>query len=319
MDTDSPLRVLVMGAGALGCVTGGFMAKAGHEMHLVGRKRNMDSVRDNGIRITGIWGEHHATGLRTYTSVADVPEIEFDLVIICVKSYDTDAALGEISPYVSDETLVCSYQNGLGNAELIARHYGWERCVECRVIYGARLNSPGCVEVTVMAHKTALGVYRETPHLEKIKRIADAMDASGVPTEFLEDIVPSLWAKFAYSCSLNPLSALLNVPYANLLDTEESKATMRGVIEELYAVGTALDVALEPPTPAEYIEMLFGTLIPNTGTHYASMREDLIGERRTEIDALNGALCRYGEELGIVTPVNAELTERVRVRERGYL
>ena len=65
--------------------------------------------------------------------------------------------------------------------------------------------------------------------------------------------------------------------------------------------------------------MLFGTLIPNTGTHYASMREDLIGEKRTEIDALNGALCRYGEELGIETPVNAELTERIRAREREYL
>ncbi len=314
-----PLTILVMGAGSLGSVTGGFMANAGHSVHLVGRNPHMDAIAENGLAITGIWGDHHATDLHTYTSVADVPEIEFDLVILAVKSYDTDAALIGLKPYVSGETLICSYQNGLGNIERIAEHYGWDRSVECRVIYGARLNEPGVVEVTVMAHKTALGTYRDTPHLAKIKRIADAMDASGVPTEYLEDIVPSLWAKFAYSCSLNPLSALLNVPYANLLDTEESKATMRGVVEELYAVGNALDVVLEPATAEEYIEMLFGTLIPNTGTHYASMREDLIQEKRTEIDALNGAICQRAKELGIPTPTNARLTEQIKDREREYL
>ena len=314
-----PLTILVMGAGSLGSVTGGFMANAGHSVHLVGRNPHMDAIAENGLAITGIWGDHHATSLHTHTSVSELPPLAYDLVILAVKSYDTDAALTEIAPHVSEKTLICSYQNGLGNAELIAEHHGWDRCIESRVIYGARINEPGAVEVTVMAHKTALGVYRDTPHIDRIKAIAEAMDASGVPTEFADNIGTLLWYKLAYNCSLNPLSALLDVPYARLLDTEESKTTMREVIHELYAVGRALEIELNPATPEGYIELLFGTLIPDTGEHYASTREDLKRKRKTEIDTLNGAICQRAKKLGIPTPTNARLTQEIKEREREYL
>ena len=311
--------MLVMGAGALGSVTGGLMAKAGHSVHLVGRQPHMDAIRTKGLTITGIWGDHFVDSLHTYTAITDVPKLEFDFVLLAVKSYDTEAALVELKPYVSGETLVCSYQNGLGNAELIAEHFGWDRCVESRVIFGARINEPGAVEVTVMATKTGLGVYRDTPYIDKLHRIIDAMDAAEVPTEFNPNIGALLWQKLAYNCSLNPLSAILDVPYGGLLDTEESKATMRAVIHELYAVGNGLGISLVPPTPEAYIDFLFGTLIPGTANHYASTHADIHRKRRTEIDALNGALVRYGKELGIPTPVNARLTEQIKVLEREYL
>lgn len=319
MPTDSPLRVLVMGAGALGCVTGGLLAKDGHDVVFVGRSKQIDAMNANGISITGIWGDHHADQFTAVTTLDDVPHTGYDLVLLAVKSYDTQTILPLLSPFVAKDTLICSYQNGLGNAELIARQYGWDRTVEARVIFGARITEPGVVDVTVMAHKTALGVYHDTPHLDKIKRITEAMGAAGVPTEYADNIDTMLWYKLAYNCSLNPLSALLDVPYGGLLETEDRKQTMREVIQELYAVGHALDIRLDPPTADAYIDLLFGTLIPNTANHYASMREDLIQQKRTEIDALNGAICRYGEQLGIECPTNARLSEEIRAREASYL
>lgn len=318
MSTDSPLSILVMGAGALGCVTGGFMAKDGHDITFVGRAKQIDAMNANGITITGIWGDHHTSTFTAVTEIADVPRNHYDLILLAVKSYDTEATLPQLEPYVSEDTLICSYQNGLGNAELIAAVYGWNRCLEARVIFGARITEPGIVDVTVMAHKTALGVYHDTPYLEKIHTIAEAMDASGVPTEYADDIAAVLWYKLAYNCSLNPLSALLDVPYANLLDTEDRKQTMREVLQELYAVGHALGIQLNPPTAADYIDLLFGTLIPNTGTHYASMREDLIHQKRTEIDSLNGAIVQHGQKHGVPCPTNARLTQAVKEREAEY-
>ncbi|MFP6583609.1 MAG: ketopantoate reductase family protein [Candidatus Hydrogenedentota bacterium] len=315
MPTESPLSILVMGAGALGCVTGGLMAKDGHDLTFIGRAKQIDAMNANGITITGIWGDHHTDTFSAVTSINDAPKKHYDLILLAVKSYDTEATLPLLKPHVSDDTLIISYQSGLGNAELIAAAYGWDRCVEARVIFGARITEPGIVDVTVMAHKTALGVYHHTPYLDKIKRIAEAMDASGVPTEFADNIAAVLWYKLAYNCSLNPLSALFDVPYANLLDTEDRKQTMCEVLQELYAVGHALGIQLNPPTAADYIDLLFGTLIPNTGTHYASMREDVVHQKRTEIDSLNGAIVRHGKKHGIPCPTNARLTKAIRERE----
>jgi 2-dehydropantoate 2-reductase len=151
-----------------------------------------------------------------------------------------------------------------------------------------------------------------------VRALAEAMDAAGLPTVFTERIATSLGQKVAYNCALNPLSALLDVPYGALLDTEHTRTMLREIVEELYAVGRGMRIDLDPATPSAYHELLIGTLIPPTAAHYASMREDFRKGRRTEIDALNGAICRYGDELGLPCPVNATLARLVRAREARH-
>jgi 2-dehydropantoate 2-reductase len=114
------------------------------------------------------------------------------------------------------------------------------------------------------------------------------------------------------------LSALLDVPYGALLDTEYTRETMREVVRELYAVADAMRVRLDPLTAEEYIPLLFERLIPPTAAHYASMREDFRHKRRTEIEALNGAICRYAGQNGVRCPTNTVLTRLVHAREHGY-
>ena len=309
------MRILVMGAGAMGTVAGGFMAKAGHEVTLVGRQSHMKAITEQGLRISGIWGEHHVRNLRALESAQGLEAGRFDLVLVTVKSYDTARALQDILPLLAEDTLVCAYQNGLGNAEIIAKAVGWERTVGARAIYGTRVTEAGAAVVTVIANPTALGVYQGSEAGGRVRDIAAAMDEAGLPTVYTDRIDTVLWAKVAYNCALNPLSAILDVPYGALAETESTRQIIAEVIEELYAVAGAMDVPLEPNTPAAYERFFFDELLPPTAAHYASMREDFQRRRRTEIDALNGAIIRYGQAHGVPCPTNTMLTRLVRARE----
>ncbi len=308
------MRVIVMGAGAMGSVVGGLMAQAGHSVALVGRARHMEAVRQSGLHITGIWGEHRVHSLQTVTSVADLPQEAADLILIAVKSYDTAAAVAAVTPCIAPETLVCAYQNGLGNAETIASMVGWQRTIGARAIFGARVVRPGEVTVTVIAEPTALGCYHKDTPVAKVQAIAKAMDVAGAPTQYTDKIRTVLWNKVAYNACLNPLSALLDTPYGVLPQTEYTRRIIVDIIKEIYAVAQAMQVPMEPRTPQEYERLLFEKLIPPTAAHYASMREDFVQRRRTEIDALNGAIVRFGHQQCIPCPVNALITDLVHAR-----
>ena len=309
------MRILIMGAGSMGSVIGGLLAEQGHEVVLLGRKPHMAAIRDKGLRITGIWDEHLVQNLTAVDTIEAVPSAAYDAVFITVKSYDTAEAVAAVAPFVGEKTLVCAYQNGLGNADHIAARFGWERTVGARAIFGAHVLEPGAAEVTVIAQPTALGAFRNTAPEGAIRKLVEALDTAGAPTIYSESIESLIWAKVAYNCALNPLSALLDVPYGRLAESASTKALMDGIIEELYAVGHAVAAPLAPADVAAYKTLFYEKLLPPTAAHYASMREDFQRGRRTEIDALNGAIIRLGAKQGLTCPINACLTRMVQGKE----
>jgi len=303
------MRILIVGAGSIGSSFGGFMAKAGHNVTLLDQhKAHMDAVARHGLRITGIWGDHLVGGMRALTTADGLKAGEFDLIVISVKSYDTGAAVESINHLLDDNTLVLSYQNGLGNAERIAETIGWRRTIGARVIYGVRMPEPGVIDITVIAEPTALGVYSPDAPAGRVREIVAAMEKAGLPTIYTDAVATKLWQKVTYNCALNPLSALLDVNYGRLAESAHTLDIMRDIIFEVYAVGHAMNVPLQPPTPQAYFDLFINVLIPPTAAHYASMREDVRQGRRTEIDALNGAICRYGQARNVPTPANLILT-----------
>lgn len=310
------MKILIMGAGALGSAAGGFLARAGHEIHLVGRKAHMDAISRDGLHITGIWGEHRVKTLHAHTGVDTVAAGDMDLVLIAVKSYDTQRVVNLVVPLLAEDALICSYQNGLGNAEAIADRAGWRRTLGARVIYGARINGPGEVEITVIAAPTAIGAYDPGVPAGAARIVAEAMDQAGLPTVETDAIRTVLWSKVAYNCALNPLSALLDVPYGALAECDHTRPVMDAVVHELYQVADAEHIPLAPPTAEAYLDLFYNTLLPPTAAHYASMREDLRQGRRTEIDALNGAIATLGAKHGIECRANAILTALVHAREQ---
>ncbi|MBN2100068.1 MAG: 2-dehydropantoate 2-reductase [Dehalococcoidia bacterium] len=310
------MNILVMGAGAVGSAVGGFLGRGGHRVSLVGRDPHMAAIRERGLRIEGIWGEHLIRGLRVFTSVQEVPREHFDLVLVTTKSYDTGDAAREILPLLLEDSLVISLQNGLGNVETISQIVGDQRAVGGRLIFGIEVPEAGRVEITVYADKVMLGSPSHKVDFGRLEAIAAAFTGAGIPTQATMEIGQFIWGKVFYNCCLNPLSALLEVTYGELSEHSQTRQIMTSVMEEIFAVAGAKGVSLAWRSPLEYQEVLFGRLIPDTYAHHASMLQDVMRGNRTEIDALNGAIAKMGRETGIPTPVNLMLTQLIEVKEQ---
>lgn len=312
-------RILIMGAGAIGSVTGGLLRLAGHDVTLWGRPSHMDAVRKSGLTITGIWGDRHVTGLTPAARPGDLSP-PFDIVLLTVKAYDTRAAAAEAAPFLGPDSLAVSFQNGLGNMEAIAEAAGPERTAGARVIFGAEIAEPGRVRVTVYAEPVVIGPFLTPPRPQAEERIAwivRALNAAGIPSEAVDDVTPYLWAKVFYNAPLNPLSALLKATYGTLAGTPSTKTLMDRIIREAFDVARRMGVALPWTICDEYLHVFYHKLIPPTACHYASMLRDIEKGRKTEIDSINGMVCRYARETGTATPLNETLVALIKFKETG--
>ena len=278
----------------------------------------MNAIDRDGLRIDGIWGDHRVTSLTTATSCRQLSGETFELVILSVKSYDTKQAIAEAAPLVAPDGLVVSFQNGLGNVETIAAAVGSDRTLGGMVIFGGRIDEPGRVTVTVYANEVKIGSSTGDVGRDRVDEIVRLIDASGVPTLATDEIDKHIWGKILYNCALNPLSAILNATYGELGAEQATREIMARVVEEVFAVAQARGVELFWKRPDDYLRVFYEELLPPTESHYASMLEDLKRGGRTEIEAINGAVVRYGSEANVACPVNEVLVGIIRVMERAY-
>jgi 2-dehydropantoate 2-reductase len=303
-----------MGAGSIGSVIGGFLQTGGHDVYFLGKGPHIEAVRADGLAISGIWGEHLVPVVRAASTVEAMLADGFspEWTLLSVKSYDTESALRDLAPALDGQNGIISLQNGLGNVEAIARAAPG-RAVGGRVIFGARTLEPGHVDVTVSADDVLLGPAPGGPH--RVEEVARAFRDSGIPCRFEERILTYIWDKVLYNVLLNALATLLRTDYGSLWDDPDTSEVMRELAAEFYHVAEATGVELVSPDADAYMERFARDLLPPTREHRSSMQEDIEQERRTEIAALNGAVWRMGEELGMPTPVNELLTRMVRFLE----
>jgi 2-dehydropantoate 2-reductase len=133
----------------------------------------------------------------------------------------------------------------------------------------------------------------------------------------VKNIERYIWSKVVYNCALNPLASILDVPYGELLNTDETKRLMRQIVREVYAVAQERGIRLVPGSARGYVRLLFDRLIPLTAAHHPSMLQAIRRGKPTEISALNGAIVNLGRESGVATPVNEILAELIRVKEKS--
>jgi 2-dehydropantoate 2-reductase len=312
------VNILVFGAGAIGSVFGGFLAKKGHNVFLIGRKKHMQAIKNFGLHISGIWGKHKIKNLNTFTSKSLINKnINFDFILITVKSYDTETAVKEIFSFLSKDTYVISLQNGLGNVEKIASIVGKERTIGGRVIFGVEMKDFGKFEITVYAEEVMIGKILKRDD-KKIDEIAKIFTESGIPTKKTKKIEDFIWGKVLYNCALNGLGAILNVRYGELLENSYTKEIMKNIIYEIFEVIKRKNIKLKWKDADEYINILFKKLIPKTSNHYPSMLQDIRNNKRTEIDSLNGAIVNLANELKIKVPTNYLITNLIKFKENVY-
>ena len=310
------VRVVVAGAGAVGSVVGGLLAARGHHVLLVGRDPHMAAVARAGLHVTGLFGDRRsAPRCATDLERADGPA---DVIFVSVKSHATAEVVSVLARWRNLPPLVVSLQNGLGNVETLAAALGVQRVLGARVIFGALVPEPGRAHVTVNARPVAIGPLREDEALRShAERVAALFADAGIPAEALASVEALLWEKALYNCGLNPLGALHGLTYGEVVASPKLRPVLDAAIDEGFAVARACGISLPGGDAASFRDYFHATLVPPTAAHRSSMRQDLEAGRRTEVDAIGGAIVRAGAQAGIATPVNAGLVAAIHDAERA--
>ncbi|MGD8352829.1 MAG: 2-dehydropantoate 2-reductase [Pseudomonadota bacterium] len=312
-------RFIIYGAGAIGSVFGGMLARSGHQVSLVGRDPHMEVVRNNGLSMDGLLGTHHVKGLEACMDLDKINSASpAAAVLISVKSNATAFAVKALSAsdLVGEETLVVSLQNGLGNLELIREVFGNGRSYGGRVIFGAGIPCPGKVHVSVWADKVLIGGPESQEGIKAGRDLADLLTDCGIQTQAVEDIQAALWGKVLYNVGLNPLSAMLGVPYGDLGRQKNSREVLTALMREAFLVASK-EVELPWRSAEAYLDHFFSDLLPPTEAHKSSMLQDIIQGRETEIDAITGQVIVRAGRHGVTVPVNRVVYNLVRAMEKG--
>jgi len=293
------MRIAVMGAGAVGCYYGGMLARAGHEVVLIGRPAHVDAIRQGGLRLEAQAFDVQVP-LAASTEAGAVAGA--DLVLLCVKSADTEAAGRQMAPHLAPGARALTLQNGVDNAQRLRTVLAQD--VIAAVVYVAtEMAGPGHVK----HHGRGELVIAPSPASESI---AQVLRAAGVPTEVSADVDGALWAKLILNCAYNALSALAQMPYGRLVQGEGVQAVMDDVVAECLAVARAEGVVV-PGDVHEAVRRIAQTM----PTQFSSTAQDLMRGRPSEIDHLNGFIVWRGQAHGVPTPANRVLLTLVRLRE----
>lgn len=288
-----------MGAGAVGCYYGGMLARAGHEVVLIGRPAHVDAIRQGGLRLEAQAFDVQVP-LAASTEAGAVAGA--DLVLLCVKSADTEAAGRQMAPHLAPGARALTLQNGVDNAQRLRTVLAQD--VIAAVVYVAtEMAGPGHVK----HHGRGELVIAPSPASESI---AQVLRAAGVPTEVSADVDGALWAKLILNCAYNALSALAQMPYGRLVQGEGVQAVMDDVVAECLAVARAEGVVV-PGDVHEAVRRIAQTM----PTQFSSTAQDLMRGRPSEIDHLNGFIVWRGQAHGVPTPANRVLLTLVRLRE----
>ena len=326
-------RLAVVGAGAIGSVIGGGLARAGRDVSLIDAwPAHVETMRQKGLRITAQDEEFTVPVEAMHMGeVCNVFE-PFDAVFLCVKSYDTVWAVHMILPYVRPTGVIISAQNAM-NDEVIAPIAGFTREMGCVITLGAGLSAPGHAVRTSTSTRQAFKVGElNGMATRRVEELAEMMSVIG-PTKVTQNLWGERWAKLATNCMSNSVSALTGLGSGAV-------RLKPGVVElvvklgaEVVELGEALGIHVEPINgiPAETyrrsgdaqtmeeIKTRLAEGATELGEGKPSMLQDVMKGRRTEIDYLNGYVAARGRDLDIDTPVNEAITRLIHQVERGEI
>jgi 2-dehydropantoate 2-reductase len=295
------MQVAVVGAGAVGCYYGGLLLKAGHDVTFIGRQPHVDAINAHGLLLdTKSFREHLPARAATDTTTLGAP----DLVLVCVKSADTEQAGRSLVGHLRPDTSVLSLQNGVDNAPRLSAVTG-HAVIPVVVYVGSEMAGPGHVRHHG-GGDLAIGASAASAAL------AEMLRAAGIGITIADDIERTLWSKLIINCAFNALSAVASIPYGPMLEVKGTRDVVTSAVQEAISVARASGVSI----PDDLLEHILNipAMMPN---QMSSTAQDLARGKPSEIDFLNGHVVRKGAELGIATPTNQALQVMVKLAERG--
>jgi len=302
------MRVLVYGAGSVGLGLASCLLKASIKVCLVARANTVRALREVGLTRTGIFGFFHAQPgtFVSYELLVEIQDRPFDFILVCTKSYDSAVSAQDISKHkklFGKNTKIILCQNGWGNAEIFVRYFEKSRICNARIITGFTRRKPNEVEITVHADAIHIGSLFGGVS-SPVQPLCQAIAQGDIPCETTESIEKDLWAKMLYNCALNPLGAILDVPYGKLAKNKYSNTLMDAIIEEVFIVMSAAGYKTHWQSAAGFLKVFYDKLVPDTALHKSSTLQDILAGKKTEIEALTGAVIRLAEKHKINVPHN---------------
>jgi 2-dehydropantoate 2-reductase len=293
------MRVLIHGTGAVGGYFGARLAAGGHEVTFVARGANLEALRSHGLVVRLGTETLRIAPVRAVASPAEAQSPE--LVLVCVKSYDTAVAAEALRPVIAPETIILSLQNGIENEEVLAHTLGVPPLMVAFTRIGVALVAPGTIDYS--GRGTIVFGEPDGRDSPRARRLAEALAAANVPYELRRDILVGAWEKLAWNAGFNAVTTLVRKTVSEALGCPASRQLIVEAMEEVDAVATALGIPVaRSRTEAVLSESLTG--LPDFQT---SMLQDLLRGRRLEHDALNGAVVRAARRAGVPVPVNRVL------------
>jgi len=292
----------------MGSLFGGGLASSGHEVVLYDvYKDHVDAINRDGLAI-----EDAATGavkvVRPKASADPEAVRDSDVMIIFVKSTNTEEAAADFKAYAKPSTIALTLQNGLGNEAILRKHFGPARTAAGVTSQGATFLGPGKIR---HAGKGPTHMAMADGDQSKLAKLAEALAAAGFEIHVDKDVAGMIWSKLLINVGINAMTALLNVTNGRLLEFADIKDIMAEMVEAM-AVAKARGISLNYADPLAVVY----DVAAKTGANFSSMLQDFQKNRRSEIDFMNGAIVREAKELGIPVPVNETVTRLVRTLDR---
>ncbi len=305
------MKFCVVGPGAMGCLFAAYFQQAGFDVALLDHRPDRAAlIASSGIVVEGVRGRHEVpVRVISDPTEADRP----DAVLVCVKSYDTFEAGKTLRQIIDDDTPVITVQNGLGNVDALLQSLGGKgRIVAGITSQGATVLGPGHVRHAGEGD-TFLGAASADSG-DSLDKLLSCFDKAGFPASAVENIQDLIWSKLIVNVGINALTALTRLKNGEIAHHDGTLALMDHAVREAVALTEALGIRLVYSDPLGQVKKVAEL----TSGNVSSMLQDVLRNKRTEIDFINGAIVRQGEALGIPTPVNEFLTHLVRTMQETY-
>jgi len=328
------MRILVYGGGAVGlgiasCLLKSNLAspkryaKARCQVDIIARENTVLPLREHGLVRAGIFGNYYAdsAAFGSFLSLNEIRTKAYDYILVCTKSFDSLEAAKDLSKHnflFGQRTKIILFQNGWGNAEIFSSFFSREKIYNARVITGFRRLKSNEVEITVHADSIHIGSLFGGD-LSEIESLCEAITRGDIPCETTNEIEKDLWAKMLYNCALNGLGAILDVPYGQLAKNEFSRTIMNGIVEEVFNVMTIAGYQTHWQHAKDFLDVFYNKLVPDTAEHKSSTLQDIAAKKKTEIDALNGAVIKLAERYKTPVPRNLVVYNIVKFIEANVL
>ncbi len=302
------MNILIVGAGAMGSLLGARFSNSSASISLFSTDRkHMEAIRRDGLVIEELDGTARNYPLVAYYNPDELPR-DPDLALVMVKTYATQDAVSVVHGICSPSTVFLTLQNGIGNWERIAEISGRNAVLAGSTAQGATLLGPGLIRHGGNG-PTYIG-EPDGPISERVRGIVEIFRESGLKTEPTDDVERLIWEKLIVNVGINAITGLTGIRNGFIAEMQEATELCGAAVEEAIAVARAkgFEIGLD------MVQRVIG-VAKATARNRSSMGQDVDKKKRTEIDAINGAVVRFGKEAGIATPVNQTLTSLIKVLE----